>query len=420
MEKIAVIGTGIAGMAASYFLREKFDITFYEKKSTPGGHTNTITVDEDGKPIFIDTGFMVYNEVTYPNLTRLFKKLEIPTQPTSMSFSVQHCPTGLEYCGTGVSGLFAQRKNIFNPRFIRLLRQIDRFNRESVKILDDDKFSSYSIKDYAIEMKLGEDFLNLYILPMSAAIWSTPTERMREFPVITLVRFFKNHGLLGLTTHHPWRTVQNGSRVYRDKILGLFNGKVLLKNAAKEIVRENEKVTVADSNGETKVFDKVILACHGDEALGLLKNPTSLESRLLKNFSYQKNQAVLHTDSSVMPQTRRAWSSWNVRLELKDDQYSPSTAYWMNSLQKVSQKRNYFVSINDPENVDPKKVLWQTEYEHPIFDLATIEAQKELPTLNQNRKIYFCGSYFRYGFHEDALNSAIDVAEAITGQGVWG
>ncbi len=418
-KSLAIIGTGIAGMACGYFLRDRFDIAFYEKNHTPGGHTNTLTIDEGGEPIFIDTGFMVYNEITYPHLTRLFRELDVRTKPTSMSFSVQHVPSGLEYCGTGIDGLFAQRRNILNPRFLRLLRQIHRFNCEAPKIFEDARYAHTTLAAFVEEKKLGNDFLDLYLLPMSSAIWSTPSGRILEFPAITLIRFFKNHGLLGLKTHHPWRTVAGGSRVYRDKLLGSFKEKVWLNHAVTEITRETDKVAVRDAQGEKKIFDHVILATHGDEALQILKNPTAEEERLLSQFSYQKNKALLHTDSSVMPHTRRAWSSWNVRLEHKSGAFRPSTTYFMNSLQQVSKNKNYFVSINDPGNVEPKKILWETDYTHPIFNLAAVKAQSQLPTLNQDGRIYFCGSYFRYGFHEDALDSALQVARVLGGAKGW-
>jgi len=420
MESIAIIGTGIAGMACGYFLKDEYDVTFYEKNKTPGGHTNTITVDENGKPVFIDTGFMVYNEITYPNLTRFFKELKIPTKPTSMSFSVQYLPTGLEYCGTGVSGLFAQRRNIFNLRFIRLLSVIDRFNKESVEVLTNDRYQSYTIFEYAKEKGYGSDLLNQYLIPMSSAIWSTEPKLMLNFPAATLVRFFKNHGLLGLTTHYQWRTVHDGSRVYRDKVLSYFKWKLLLNSGVKKVDRANGKVLVEDANGSVKTYDKVIIASHADEALAMLNDPTETEGRLLKNFRYQKNKAALHTDEAVMPKTRRAWSSWNTRVDQQaDGVFRPTTVYYMNSLQQVSDNKNYFVSINDPGLIEPSKILWSMEYDHPVFDGAAIQAQGELEKLNQNGSVFFCGSYFKYGFHEDALSSAIGVCRKLLGENFW-
>jgi uncharacterized protein len=415
MGSVAIVGTGIAGMAAGYFLRNAHDVTFYEKNSYAGGHTNTVLIDEDVRPVPIDTGFMVYNEATYPNLVRLFKELGVPVQPTSMSFSVQHVPSGLDYCGTGIAGLFAQRRNLFNPSFFRLLFQIDRFNKQCVEILDDPRYDQCSLAEYAAENKLTGDFLDKYLIPMSSAIWSTEPGRMLDFPARTLVRFFKNHGLLGLTTHYPWLTVAGGSRVYRDKIMGHFKDRVRLGTPAVKVSHQDGRSLVRTANGKEEAFDRVVLACHADEALALLADPTPEESDLLGKFKYQRNRVALHTDESVMPKTRAAWSSWNYRA----DKNNSTTIYWMNSLQKVSKKKDYFISVNDPGLVDPKKILWKTEYDHPIYDGEAVLAQGRLEGLNRNGKRYFCGSYFKYGFHEDALVSAIEVCRAINGKGPW-
>lgn len=396
-------------MGCGHFLKEKYDITFYEQNDYVGGHTNTVTVDEGGKPIHIDTGFMVFNHVTYPHLTKLFSDLDVPTMRTSMSFSVQHVPSGLEYCGSGLNGLFAQRKNLFNPGFIRMLMQISRFNSESVKILDDEHYASHTLAQYIREMGFSEEMMYKYLIPMSAAVWSTPMDLMLEFPAVTLIRFFKNHGFLGLNTQHQWYTVKGGSRMYRDIIMKPFKEKTYVSRAAVKIRREGGKTVVHASDGSAQTFDKVILACHGDQALRMLADPTHDEQRILDKFRYQENIALLHTDESIMPGTKRTWSSWNYRIEEKKGKLLPSTVYWMNSLQNVSQKKNYFVSINDPGNVHDSKILKEIKYEHPLFTVDAIKAQKELPRLNENGPVYFCGSYFRYGFHEDALMSSVEL-----------
>ncbi len=417
MESIAIVGTGVAGLASGYFLRDKYDIIFYEKNDYAGGHTNTVSVQEDGETVYIDTGFMVYNEVTYPNLTRLFKELNVETKPTAMSFSVQHVPTGLEYRGTGLNHLFCQRRNIFNRPFIKMLLEIDRFSKISGEVLTDEKYQDYTISQYAKEKNFGDDLLTKFLMPMGSAVWSMPHREMLDFPVVTLVRFFKNHGFLGLDTQHQWFTVVGGSRNYRDKILSHFKGKVFLNKPARRIFRQEGQVVIEDHAGTKKTFDKVIVASHADEALSLLDNPTETEKNLLSKFFYQTNRATLHTDSSVMPRLRRAWSSWNYRMDVGADQkLHCTTIYDMNSLQQVSKKKNYFVSINDPDLVDPAKVLWKTEYTHPTYTLDAIKAQQQLKRLNTDGKIYFCGSYFRYGFHEDALTSSVEVVKALTGQ----
>jgi len=409
--RIAIIGTGIAGMACGHFLQKKADITFFDKNDYVGGHTNTITVDEDGQPVYVDTGFMVFNHVTYPNLVKLFNELKVPTFPTSMSFSVQYTPSKLEYCGSGLNGLFAQRKNIFNRRYIQMLKQIARFNEESIKILDNPDYNNYTIGQYIQEKGFGEDMLQRYLIPMSSAVWSTPLEKMLDFPAQTLVRFFYNHGFLGLNTQHQWYTVEKGSKSYRDIIMAPFRDKLKLNDPIVKVIRQDNKVVIRTKSGVETEFDKVIIAAHGNEALAMLNEPTDDEQRLLSTFKYQMNKTVLHTDSSVMPKNKRVWSSWNYRIEEKQGKTYASTIYWMNSLQKVSKKKDYFVSLNDPENIDPRRILKVIDYEHPLFDVEAIKAQGELNKLNESGPIYYCGSYFKYGFHEDALKSAVDLCE---------
>src|SRR6185312_3349783 len=275
--KIAIVGTGIAGMACGHFLQKQADIFFYEKNDYPGGHTNTITVNEDGKDVFIDTGFMVFNHVTYPNLIKLFAELKAPSFPTSMSFSVQYKPNGLEYCGSGLNGLFAQRKNIFNPRHIKMLKQIARFNEESIKILDKPEYDNYTLGQYMTKKGFGEDMLWRYLIPMSSAVWSTPMDKMLDFPVQTLVRFFYNHGFLGLNTQHQWYTVTNGSKTYRDIIMAPFKDKISLNDPVVKVSRRNGKAVVCTKSGIETEYDKVIIAAHGDEALGMLDSPTADE-----------------------------------------------------------------------------------------------------------------------------------------------
>lgn len=420
MQSIAIIGTGIAGMGCGYFLHKKFQLTYYEKNNYIGGHTYTQTIDEDGKEIKIDAGFIVYNEVTYPNLTRLFKELDVKTKPTSMSFSVQHVPSGLEFSGSGFNGLFSQRKNILSPQFLKMLLQINRFGKECEEVFNSEKYSSYTVAQYVMEKQLGEDFLNKYIVPMSSAIWSTDPSLMVDFPVVTLVRFFKNHGFLGLYTQHQWRTVVDGSWQYRDKLIAPFRDRIHVNRGATKVVRENGKAIVHAVDGSRQEYDKVIFACHADEALQLLDNPKDDEVRILKQFRYQKNMATMHTDASVMPKTRRAWSSWNYRLQQgRDGKMIPDTIYHMNSLQQVSEKRDYFISINNASSLNPAKVLREIEFHHPIYSLEAIAAQKELNRLNDNGITYFCGSYFNYGFHEDAFTSGLNLARKITGEKIW-
>jgi predicted NAD/FAD-binding protein len=420
MSSIAIIGTGIAGLACGYFLHGRHRLQIYEKNHYIGGHTNTVSAEENGRAIPIDAGFIVYNETTYPNLTRLFRELNVETAPSSMTFSVQHLPSGLEFCGTGLNGLFSQRKNLLNPRFIRLLLQINRFNRQCLEVLDQPRYAGCTLIEYVRGGGYSEDFAHRYLLPMSSAIWSAEPEQMLRFPAATLVRFFRNHGLLGLNTHYPWRTVVNGSWSYRDKLIAPFKDAIHVNRAAVKVFRERGKAVVLDAAGVRAEYDRVILACHADQALALLADPSLDELRLLKPFRYQRNRAVLHTDASSMPKTRRAWSSWNYRMETdREGRAVPSTTYYMNSLQPLATKRDYFVSINDPGNIAPETIRYEIEYEHPIYSLETMAAQKELPRLNRNGVTGFCGSYFNYGFHEDALTSALDLCRALTGERLW-
>ncbi len=365
---------------------------------------------------------MVYNRVTYPNLIRLLEELGVKTQPTAMSFSVQYLPMNLEFAGSSLNHLFAQRKNLFNPRFIKMLLSVNRFNEEAVRALMDPAYEHYSIGRYVEERGYGEDFLNAYLVPMSSAVWSTPPEKMLDFPAMTLIRFFHNHGFLGLHTQHPWRTVTGGAKSYVQKMTASWGNSVRLKSKVVSVLRAGTGVHIQLEDGNKLQFDKVILACHADQALRILGDPSPMEQTLLSAFKYQYNKTQLHFDESVMPQTRLAWSSWNYRVDLKENKPSaPSVHYWMNSLQKLRTPKNYFVSLN-AESVDPAKLVRTIEYEHPLFDLGAIAAQKELPKLNQTSgdpSTYFCGSYFKYGFHEDAFTSALELSRLILKEPLW-
>jgi predicted NAD/FAD-binding protein len=418
--KTAIIGTGIAGMGCGHFLHRHTDLTIYEQNDYVGGHINTITVDEGGKPVYIDTGFMVFNYKTYPNLCRLFDEIKAPVKKTDMSFSVQHLPSGLEYSGSSVNHLFAQRRNIFNLKYIKMLNQIGRFNKESVKILDDPKYANHSIGEYVKEFGFGEDMLWKYLVPMSSAVWSTPMEQMLDFPAVTLIRFFLNHGFLGLDTQHQWYTLEKGSQSYREILIKPFKDRITTNRKAIKVVRENGKVIVHASDGTQETFDRVIIAAHGDQALAMLEMPTAEEQRLLSNFKYQYNKAVLHTDKSVMPKAKLAWSSWNYSIKMQDGKLTPTTIYWMNSLQQVSDKKDYFVSINPNNGLDESKIIKELDYDHPLFDVPAINAQAELHKLNETGPVYFCGSYFKYGFHEDAFASAVELCSRLLEKAIYG
>jgi uncharacterized protein len=418
MQKTAIIGTGIAGMGCGHFLYPDTDLTFYEQNDYVGGHTNTVTVDEDGKPVYVDTGFMVFNFQTYPNLCKLFDKIKAPVKKTDMSFSVQHIPSKLEYSGSSVNHLFAQRRNIFSPSYIKMLMQISRFNKESIRIMDDPHYANYTIGQYIKEGGFGEDMLWKYLVPMSSAVWSTPMNEMLDFPATTLIRFFHNHGFLGLHTQHQWYTLDKGSQSYREILIAPFKDKIHVNRKAVKISRTDGKVTVHAADGTSEIFDRVIIASHGDQALALLEQPTIMEQKLLSAFKYQHNKAVLHTDENTMPKAKLAWSSWNYRIQEEQGKLVPSTIYWMNRLQGVSEKKNYFVSVNPHQHLDPKKILREIDYEHPLFDLSAINAQSSLHELNQHGPVYYCGSYFKYGFHEDAFASAVQLCSHLSGKQV--
>ena len=410
-------------MTCGYFLHKHFDVQLFEQNSHVGGHSLTIDAEEGSRKVPIDMGFMVFNKKTYPNLTRLFNELDVPIKNSKMSFSVQHLSLDLEFCGSSLNHLFAQRANLLRPRFWRMLLQINRFNKEALFALESGDFDTLTLQEYVEEKGYGEDFLSLYIIPMSSAIWSAPPKLMLQFPATTLLRFFHNHGFLGLDTQHQWLTPDGGSKQYVHRLTSSFKKNIRTSDGVTKIIRENGKVTVRTQNGRIEAFDKVIMASHADQSLKLLDQPCELESRLLSRFLYQKNIGTLHTDASQMPKRQLCWASWNYRIK-KDDEGNlhPRTIYWMNSLQDVSEKENYFVSINGKEEIKEDKIIKQVEFEHPLFDGAAVGAQSQLIDLNnrsEDQSVYFCGSYFKFGFHEDALVSAMDLCSTILKRPLW-
>jgi predicted NAD/FAD-binding protein len=415
MERIAIIGTGIAGLGCAHFLQHRYQLTLYEKNDYAGGHSHTLSVDGEHGPVAIDTGFMTYNEVTYPNLSRLFRELGVASRPSSMSFSVQHLPGELEFCGSNLNLLFGQRRNLLRPQFWNMLLQINRFNREAAAAIESSELQTGNLGEYVRARNYGEQFLNYYLLPMSCAVWSTPPQRMLLFPAMTLLRFFHNHGFLGLHTQHPWRTVQGGARTYVERLIAPFRDRIYLKRGALAVRRAADQVQVTDQSGHTAHYDHVILACHADQALQMLDDADQHERSVLGRFKYQPNTALLHTDARVMPHTARCWSSWNYRVNYHaDGRVAPSTIYWINRLQGIDTRRDYFVSINGEDTLQAEQVLQRIHYEHPLFDDGAIRAQQELPHLNQRRnRVYLCGSYFRYGFHEDAFSSALQLSRLL-------
>jgi len=426
MARLAIIGTGIAGLGSAHFLHRHFELTLFEQNGYAGGHANTVTVPETGtgRPVPIDTGFMVFNYETYPQLTRLFDQLRVPVKPTTMSFSVRHEDTGIEFAGSSLNHLFAQRRNIFRPRFLRMLLAVDRFNREAVAALDDPVWSGVALGDYVRRRGYGDDFFDLYLVPMSSAVWSTPPDKMLAFPATTLLRFFHNHGFLGLHTQHQWWTVDGGAQEYVQRLTQPWRDRIRHKSRVVRVQRETGAATVTTADGTSLRFDKVILACHGDEALLLLADPTPDEAKVLGAFHYQPNTATLHTDTSVMPRTPLAWSAWNYSIARDAaGRISPATHYWMNRLQGVSNRENYFVSINGADRLAPEKILRTIPCTHPLFSLGAVQAQGLLPGLNESARgrteTYFAGAWQRHGFHEDGLLSAVNVSRLLLGRDPW-
>jgi predicted NAD/FAD-binding protein len=419
MIKVAVIGTGIAGMACAARLHPAVDLHVFESAAEPGGHTHTVDVEEDGKPLPVDTGFMVYNEVTYPRLTALFAELNVPTVPTVMSFGLRHDGDAIEFCGSGLNQLFAQRANLLRPRFWSMLRGIMRFNKCAYTMLGSGALDGLTMGEFVHRHGFGEPFLRYYLIPMTSAIWSTPPDGMLDFPAHTLIRFLHNHGLLGVRTQHQWRTVVGGSRTYRDRLIAPFADRIRCSCPVRAVTTTpDQRVRITLPDHTTADFDAVVLACHADTSLKLLTEPTDLQRDLLAAFPYTANTITLHTDSSVMPRSRRAWASWNYRIVPgTEPQFGDaSTHYWMNSLQQVSNKRDYFVSVNGAGLIRDDHILESFVFDHPQFAKSSAEAQAALPQLNANGPLFFCGSYFRYGFHEDGLMAGEAAAQALLQQ----
>jgi uncharacterized protein len=427
--RVAVIGTGIAGLTCAWNLRHEAEVTLFDKDRA-GGHTNTVTVTEEGRELPVDTGFIVFNKVTYPNLCRLFDELGVRAKPSEMSLSVRHLPRGIEYNGMGFNKLFAQRSNLANPRFYAFVAEIMRFFRVGRRWLADEatgdtsgehaEFDGEDLATFCKRHRFGGDFLDLYLVPMSSAVWSTEPGRILDFPAATLLHFFHNHGFLGVSTHHPWFTVEGGSRSYLTKMLDVL-GQPRLGDPIVSVSEEEGSASITTASGTRERFDAIVLASHADQSLALLSSPTGQQRRLLSCFSYQRNETLLHTDRSVMPERRLTWASWNFRvdqprLQHRESHQRATTHYWMNALQGVSERKNYFVSLNAGDLVDPSSVLYRTTYEHPVFTLDAIGAQRALPALNHSGgRLFFSGSYFRYGFHEDACTAGLDAAKAVAG-----
>ncbi|WP_321503566.1 FAD-dependent oxidoreductase [Breoghania sp.] len=413
-QKIAVIGSGISGLSAAWLLSTRHRVTLYESADHLGGHANTREVSTENGPVAVDTGFIVYNELNYPNLTALFRHLGVVTDPTEMSFALSLNKGTYEYAGSGLGGFFGQRSNLFKPRHWQLLSDIARFFKtasEDVARLPQNTTLGAFLKEGGYSTSFVED----HIVPMGAAIWSTNMQGMLDFPARSFVDFYANHGMLQFSERPAWRTVSGGSRNYVSKLVADAGFETLKGTGAARIVRHPTYVHVTDTNGVSRAFDHVVVATHADQALKLIDAPDPMEERLLGAFSYQDNLAVLHRDPRWMPRRKRLWSSWNY---LKTDHGSETelcVSYWMNRLQVLPTRTNFFLTLNPRGEIHPKAVDATIAYRHPVFDGIATEAQRLLGGIQGNRRTWFCGSYFGYGFHEDGIQSGLAVAEALGG-----
>jgi uncharacterized protein len=406
--KIAIVGSGIAGNVAAYHLRRQHDITVFEAADHVGGHTHTHEIAHEGRVIAVDTGFIVCNDRTYPRFLALMAELGVELQPSDMSFSVQ-TPGGLEYNGTTLNSLFAQRRNLFRLSFHRMIRDILRFNREAPRLLESDD-DSLSLGDYLDSQGYSPQFIEHYILPMGAAIWSAGTATLRTFPARYFVRFFHNHGMLSVDDRPQWLTVRGGSARYVDKLTAEFRGRIRLRTPVESVRRTPAGVFVKPAGGEAERFDRVFFACHSDQALRLLADANPVESAVLGAIRYQRNQVLLHTDASVLPKRRLAWAAWNYHL-LDRAAERVAVTYHMNILQRIESRTPLLVTLNMSERVDNARVLRELQYEHPVFTPEAVAAQRRHAEIDGIDRSYFCGAYWGFGFHEDGVASALAALE---------
>lgn len=415
-ERVAIVGTGISGLVVAHRLADTHDLTVFEAGEHVGGHTHTHDFEVDGVTHAVDSGFIVFNERTYPNFLALLQELGVPWRASDMSFSVRDDRDGLEYNGTNPSGLFAQRRNLLRPRFWGMLRDTLRFYRGAHRYLEPE-FATVTLGEVLRQEGFGRSFVEQHILPMGAAVWSSTTEGMLDFPIQTFARFFHNHGFLQLRDRPQWLTVIGGSRAYIDPITAPFADRIRTRTPIRRVRRRPEGgVEVETHAGELSTFDRVVLACHSDQALALLESPTAEEREILGAIPYQPNDVTIHTDTSILPRARRAWSSWNVRIDPGDGPESRLRAtYWMNRLQGLEAPVDFLVTLNDADGIDPSRVLRRLQYSHPLFTPEGIAAQGRHGEIDGVGGVHFCGAYWGYGFHEDGVKSALAVLARIPG-----
>lgn len=414
-KKIAIIGSGISGLTCGHLLHKKHDLTLYEANDYIGGHTATKDVEVQGRLYAIDTGFIVFNDWTYPNFIKLMNKIAVQSQATEMSFSVKNLSQNLEYNGNTLNSLFAQRRNLIRPRFWRIVRDILKFNKICKKAAQQKTdFGKQTLNEFLMQQQFSEDFSYNYILPMCAAIWSTSLEDIKAFPFTFFLRFFNNHGLLNITDRPQWRTIVGGSREYIKPLIAGFEDKIKLKCPVKSVEdRDNKKLVILEDGSES-LFDEVIFACHSDQALAIIATPTAPQNDILGAMHYARNQVILHTDASVLPTRKLAWASWNYLIKGYEGEFQAPAVltYNMNILQNIQSETTFCVTLNNTIDIAPEKVLGTYHYSHPQFTNQTIEAQSRWAEISGKQGIHFCGAYWYNGFHEDGVRSALDVCNA--------
>ncbi|MHC5064653.1 MAG: NAD(P)/FAD-dependent oxidoreductase [Planctomycetota bacterium] len=407
-QRIAVVGSGISGLVAARQLAKKHDVSIIEAAPYIGGHTNTIDVEHAGKNYAVDTGFIVFNDWTYPNFIKMLDQLDVGSQPSDMGFSVRCDETGLEYCGSTLNTLFAQRRNLLRPSFYRMLREIMRFNREAPQLLEDPD-ETLTLADYLDRGKYSRELIEHYLIPMGAAIWSARPEVMFQFPAAYFVRFFANHGMLSVDERPTWRVVQGGSRSYVKRIIAEFPGTVRCNAPVQSIRRHADRIELQIRGEQAETYDAVVIATHSDTALKMLADPSNREAELLGAIPYQRNEAVLHTDESLMPRRRRAWAAWNYHLGSAAGKPVALT-YNMNILQDLSAPVQFLVTLNRSDQIREDKILRRISYDHPVFTREGVDAQTHVDEISGVNRTYYCGAYWGFGFHEDGVKSGLAVA----------
>lgn len=411
--RIAVIGSGISGLAAAYYLSRKHTVSVFEAEPRLGGHTNTVTVETSRGSVPVDTGFIVHNDRTYPNLVKLLVELNVETQQSDMSFAVSCPETGFEYSSRGLRGFFAQRANLLRPLSYQLLKEITRFNRTAPRVLNQPENPGMTLGDFLDEHKFRGVFLDYYLYPMASAIWSAASATIRSFPAQTLTRFFSNHGMLGINTHPKWKTIRGGSQTYVEPLTVPYRERIQLEARISSISRSATGIKLKFVDRPPMAFDKVVFACNCDRVLPLLEAPKDAERNILSHFTTSRNEACLHTDSRLLPRRPEARASWNYNLHLNNG-HAATVTYHMNRLQSLPTPEDYCVTLNENGTVNPAKVIRRMTYFHPLFTAQAIRAQSRWEEISGQNHTHFAGAYWFYGFHEDGLNSAQRVARALS------